>query len=194
MNIFGKRIVLRALEMEDMALLHSWYNDPDLTAGMGDVHFPTSLAMQRQWYEHVKGDEGTVRLAVTLAGASECVGLTGFWGIHWRDRRAENAVLLGERTLHGGGYGREVIATCARYAFEEMGLHRLDATILDTNIASQKVYESCGFVKEGVQREHALRGGKMVNRIFLGLLASDYKVWCEESGYWDEPAVQKEPA
>src|SRR5262249_49246805 len=59
------------------------------------------------------------------------------------------------------------------YAFEEMGFHRLEATILETNRASLAAYQACGYRVEGTLREHALRGGARVNRLVLGLLASE---------------------
>jgi len=30
MNIHGKKIILRAIEEEDLALIHQWSNDPEI--------------------------------------------------------------------------------------------------------------------------------------------------------------------
>ncbi len=185
MNIHGKRIVLRAIDAQDLPLLHQWANDPELAYGLGDIHFPSSAWQQEQWFQRIQANENTVRLAIHL-GDRKMIGYTGFWDIHWRDRRAEHATLIGDRDCRGQGYGREAIAACARYAFEEMDLFRLDATILETNTASLRSYQSCGFQIEGTLRGHALRGGRRVNRLILGLLAEDYATWARETGYWDE--------
>ena len=184
MNIKGKRIILRAIEVEDLPLLHIWSNDSDVVSGLGDTHFPSSRWQQERWFERIQTDERTIRLANQLIDGP-LIGYTGFWDIHWRDRRAEHALVIGDPAYRGQGYGREAIVTCARYAFDEMGLYRLDATILETNEASLKAYQACGFRIEGVLREHALRGGKRVNRLMLGLLASEYSAWVEETGYWE---------
>ena len=184
MNIKGKRIVLRALEAHDMPLLRHWYNDSEIVAGLGDVHFPTSSKQQEEWFAHIQHDDRTVRLGVTDE-SGRCIGLTGFWNIHWRDRRAEHAVLIGDVAARGKGYGKEVIATCARYAFEEMDLYRLDASILASNEASAASYRACGFKTEGLLRGHALRGGERVDRLLLGLIDDDYRTWAVESGYWE---------
>ena len=186
MNIRGKRIILRAIEAEDLPVLHTWSNDPDVVRGLGDIHFPSSHWQQERWFERIQANERTIRLAIQDIGGS-LIGYTGFWDIHWRDRRAEHAVVIGDSVYRGQGYGREVILTCARYAFEEMGLYRLDATILETNVASLKAYQACGFQIEGVLRGHALRGRERVNRVMLGLLATDYFAWVEDTGYWDTP-------
>jgi RimJ/RimL family protein N-acetyltransferase len=185
MNIKGKRITLRAIEAEDLPLLQSWLNRPEIAGGLGDVHFPSSRQQQLKWFERIQADERTIRLAVQDV-EGKLIGYTGFWNIHWRDRRAEHALVIGEAKYKGQGFGREIIMTAARYAFEEMGLHRLDANILETNAASRKVYEACGYKVEGLLREHALRGGRRVNRILLGLLAKEYLALVEADRYWED--------
>lgn len=184
MSILGKRIVLRAIEAEDLPLLHEWSNDPEVAHGLGDVNFPSSFRQQEQWFERMQSDKHTIRLAIQVKDGP-LIGYTGFWSIHWRDRRAEHGIVIGDRTISGKGYGKEAIFACARYAFEEMGLYRLDATILETNQASVKAYQACGFQIEGLLRQHALREGKRVNRIILGLLATDYYTLVQNTGYWN---------
>lgn len=186
MNIRGKRIILRAIETDDLALLHVWLNQPDIAGGLGDLHFPSSRSQQMKWFERMEADKETIRLAVQDEQEGRLIGYTGFWHIHWRDRRAEHALVVGDARYQGRGIGREIIMTCARYAFEEMDLHRLDANILETNAASRKAYEACGYRVEGLLREHALRGGHRVNRLLLGLLASEYRALVRSNHYWDE--------
>ncbi len=191
MNIRGKRIILRAIEPEDLGLLHAWLNQPDIASGLGDLHFPSSRSQQQRWFERIESDRETIRLAVQDEQEGRLIGYTGFWHIHWRDRRAEHALVVGDARYQGRGIGREIIMTCARYAFEEMDLHRLDASILETNAASRKAYEACGYRVEGLLREHALRGGQRVNRLLLGLLASEYRALVQSNRYWDEEAAEE---
>lgn len=186
MNFRGKRIIVRAIETGDVPLLHSWFNDPDLVSGLGDIHFPSSLRQQERWHERSQTDERTIRLAVQMI-EGPLIGYTGFWNIHWRDQRAVHAVVIGDPEYRGKGFGCEVILTCARYAFEEMGLYRLDAGILETNTASLKAYRESGFQIEGTLREHTLRAGIRVNRVLLGLLKREYYELIEKTRYWNTP-------
>lgn len=185
MNIKGKRLIIRAIESEDLPLLHSWFNDQELARGLGDIRFPVSLYQQQQWFELIKKDENTLRLIVQHNNGT-VIGYTGFWNIHWRDRRAEHAVIIGDPLYRGKKYGEEIILSCARYAFNDMDFYRLDANILETNEASLKAYQACGFKNEGVLREHAFRDGKRINRILLGLLKSDYLAFIKKSEYWNK--------
>lgn len=49
----------------------------------------------------------------------------------------------------GEGYMQEGLELLLNYAFNTMGLHRLEANIQPENLRSQKLVERCGFVKEG---------------------------------------------
>lgn len=185
MNILGKRIVLRGIESSDMASFHAWSNDPDIATGQGEVHWPSSMWQQNRWFERIQSDERNIRLAVQHQNG-DLIGYSGFWNISWRDRRAEHGLLIGNMKYRKQGFGREIILTCARYAFMEMGLHRLDATIIATNQASIKAYEACGYKTEGILKEHAFRDGAFVDRLTLGLLASDYAANLDVQEFWKE--------
>jgi RimJ/RimL family protein N-acetyltransferase len=181
MSIQGNRLFLRAVERTDLAYLHKWQNDPDITRQLSDKHFPSSMYQQEQWYERIQDDRLTMRLAIVL-NDGPVIGYSGFWDIHWQDRRAEHAILIGQPEYRSQGYGRETIMTCSRYAFEEIGLLRLEALILETNSSSLKAYQACGYQIEGVLRQRSLRQGIWANTVVLGLLAADFRHAAEVAG------------
>jgi ribosomal-protein-alanine N-acetyltransferase len=48
----------------------------------------------------------------------------------------------------------EAMRLVTRYAFDEMGLHRLEANIQPANTASIALVRSCGFVQEGYSPDY----------------------------------------
>ena len=54
---------------------------------------------------------------------------------------------------NGRGYATEAVRLGVRHAFEELGLHRVQANVMTSNPRSARVLEKAGFRKEG----HALR-------------------------------------
>jgi ribosomal-protein-alanine N-acetyltransferase len=50
----------------------------------------------------------------------------------------------------GRGYATEAVKRVADYAFEDLGLHRLEAGIMPRNVRSIRVIEKAGFRCEGV--------------------------------------------
>lgn len=53
----------------------------------------------------------------------------------------------------GRGYMREGLELVKRYAFLELGLHRLEANIQPDNHRSISLVQQCGFVREGMSRD-----------------------------------------
>ena len=54
----------------------------------------------------------------------------------------------------GKGYMTEAIQLILHHAFENLGLHRIEANVQPHNLASIKVLQRCGFTKEGFSRKY----------------------------------------
>lgn len=52
----------------------------------------------------------------------------------------------------GHGYMTEALGEAVRIAFEELGLHRIEANILPRNVRSINAAVRCGFEREGITR------------------------------------------
>jgi ribosomal protein S18 acetylase RimI-like enzyme len=68
----------------------------------------------------------------------------------------------------GRGVGRALVEAAARLA-EDRGARRLTLRVLAVNVAARALYESCGFVVEGVQREEFLLDGRYVDDVLMAL-------------------------
>ena len=53
MNIKGKKVVIRAIEKEDLQLLNKWSNNPEINYMLGGWHFPSSLQDQEKWFSNL---------------------------------------------------------------------------------------------------------------------------------------------
>ena len=61
------------------------------------------------------------------------------------------------------------------FAFAELGMNRLQIRCATVNSRSSAIPERFGFKKEGVQRQHIIRDGKLYDFAIYGLLASEWK-------------------
>lgn len=59
-------------------------------------------------------------------------------------------------TKAGRGYATEALSTLIDYARDRLGLVRLDARVVTTNVASQRVLGKCGFGEEGFKAKGQL--------------------------------------
>ena len=60
----------------------------------------------------------------------------------------------------GKGYMKEALKLTIEYAFNEMDLHRIEASTLVDNIGSQRVLLSCGFKEIGLNEKYIFINGK----------------------------------
>ena len=71
-------------------------------------------------------------------------------------------------TFHGQGFMQAGLNKLIQYAFNTMGLHRLEANIQPDNTRSQQLVRRCGFEYEGLSRAF----------LFLDGQWRDHQRWC----------------
>jgi len=86
---------------------------------------------------------------------------------------------IGERAYWGKGYGTEAMKLVLRFAFAELGLHRVSLDVFEYNPRGVKSYEKAGFRMEGRVREMILRDGQRSDVFFMGVLRED---WLKQFG------------
>jgi len=95
--------------------------------------------------------------------------------IHPLQRRAEMHLLLGEKDVWGRGYGTRAVRRLLGHAFDDLGLRRVFAMADEDNVRGIRLFERCGFAREGLLRKHRLRHGQPVDMIVMGILEEDYR-------------------
>ena len=86
--------------------------------------------------------------------------------------KAELAYWLGTRH-QGKGIATEAVGRTVRYAFEQLGLHKLFVSHFSVNDASKKLILRLGFRFVGVQREEFQKDGVWYDHVLYELLESD---------------------
>jgi len=71
------------------------------------------------------------------------------------------------------GYARAAVRVVSRFAFEDLGLHRITAAVQVENVASIKLLESAGFVQEGLARSYLKVDGAWQDHLIYAKLATD---------------------
>lgn len=64
----------------------------------------------------------------------------------------------------------EAIQTVIEFGFEKMKLHSIEANINPENIASKKLLEKAGFIKEAYFKENHFFNGKFIDTEVFSLL------------------------
>lgn len=60
------------------------------------------------------------------------------------------------------------------YAFERVGLHRIQLDVYAHNHRARRVYEKVGFVEEGTRRQAQLRDGAWLDEVVMSILSHEW--------------------
>lgn len=175
MNIINDDIVLRAIELEDAELLKNLINDPEIEKMVVGWSFPVSTEQQINWINNLSNQKDSVRLIIHIDKIG-AVGLVSLTEIDFKNRIATiNIKLKRDNRIRNKGIGYKAITTLVDYAFNQLNLNCIVANILSYNIASQKLFEKCGFQLDGKLRKRVFKDGSYHDLFSYSLLRSEYK-------------------
>ena len=147
-----------------------WMNDPEITACL-EVNTGITRRQEEAYFERIGlGPDDEFHWAIV----SEALGHVGFIGlrqVHWRNRNAVGGIVVGERSAWGKGVATEAVRVRTRFAFETLGLHRVDGHTINPSMA--RVYLKNGYVREGVARRKMWREGRWRDVELFSILDDD---------------------
>ena len=176
----GKRVVLRAVEREDLKLIHKWQNDEEvmrLSRSQPD-HAISMEALAADYEKTLKGEDPTVRrFSIEEKSTGKLVGMCSISFNSWARRytSADIGLMIGEKDKWRKGYGTEVTRLLLKECFEQLSLHRVGWWTYGDHKASIALAKKMGFREEGKLRENSFFDNKFHDTVVLGLLKSDYE-------------------
>lgn len=174
MNIIGNKVIIRAMEIDDMKHYLSMINDPETEYMVAGWSFPLSLYQQNKWFEKVCDDKKNLRFTIIEKNTSDVLGMANLVDIDWKNRTAFHGIKLLPNAPKGKGYATDAVMAIMKYAFCELQLNRLDGSIIEYNEASMKLYTKCGWQIEGNRRKSVFKNNKYHDNILVGILKEEY--------------------
>lgn len=175
-NLRSHRIYLSAYREEDAEQMTKWSEDDIYARNLDTDYFrPHSDRYIADHFEELENDNTMIEFALRTTKDDTLIGFICLHTIEWNNRSASMAIGIGEQDYRGKGYGTEAIQLMLYYAFQELNLHRVGLDVISNNESAIEVYQNIGFIQEGVMRECVYREGHTLNRIFMGILESEWK-------------------
>lgn len=174
--LIGKRIVLRAIEREDLP--HSWAFNNDVeveVAGGGDPPFPQSLARLQAQFEADLGRDGRDGMGFAIEADGKLIGQCGLFREDTTAHTCEMGITIGDKAYWGKEYGREAIGLLLAYAFEQRNFRKVWLRVNGRNERAQRAYRACGFIEEGRLRQHVWSDGAYDDLVYMGVLREEWK-------------------
>lgn len=119
-------------------------------------------------------DEGTgARLAIDRDADGAFIGWCSL--TRWNpDYRSASLTYCLDDATWGRGYATEAVRALLRWAFDTLDLNRVQAETDTRNLASARVLEKLGFVREGTLREDCVVGGEVSDSWVFGLIRREW--------------------
>ena len=171
----GPAVAFRASSEADLAQLEQWWLDPAVGALQTDAvrPGPAGSVVERFRGWSANGDEGAVGFSVVTTTGGELAGHVTIWGVTARRRCGTLALLIGP-DHRGRGLGLATVQLAQRYAFLELGLHRLQLQVWAYNDRALRCYRAAGFLEEGRRREVTFHDGRWHDEVLMAVLRSEW--------------------
>jgi RimJ/RimL family protein N-acetyltransferase len=168
---------LRAWSQADVPAIVAACQDPSIARWSPVIPFPYGAGDAAAWLagqEPARLAGEALDLAVVAAETGSVLGSVGINGASPMLRNAAIGYWLAP-DARGHGYMTTAVRLLTAWAFERLGLARLELTTDPENGPSQRVAERGGFRREGYMRSHMriLHSGERRDSLLYGLLPED---------------------
>ena len=171
-TLTGPRVLLRPWGPDDVDAVTAACQDPevqrwtqvpvpyrreDAEAFVGEIA-PQTAADGGALFAAVDRDSQELVCSIGLFPPTDGFGEIGYWTVAASRRR---------------GLTAEALEVLCRWAFDHLGLHRLELHVDPENTGSRRVAERAGFLAEGVVRQRFLHRGRPSDVVLYSRLATD---------------------
>jgi RimJ/RimL family protein N-acetyltransferase len=181
----GTHVGLALLEEADMHFCVAALNDESVTRNLLR-RFPLTHAEEREWILNLHKRSGTDQVfGIALIDTGELLGTMGLHRIDWISRTATTAAWIASPEHQGKGFGSEAKMLLLEYAFNTLGLRKINSHVLAPNKRSRKYNERCGYRIEASLKHQVFVRGKYVDELCMALFEEDFpplwKKYCEST-------------
>lgn len=171
----GKTVRLRPVELDDLERDLRWVNDREVTQYL-TIRYPMSRRDEERWLTVApeNGMAAGVRFAIETKDGTH-IGNLDLHMVRPEDGCAMLGIMIGEKACWSNGFGGDAIRTLLRFAFDEMGLHRVALHVFEFNERGIACYKKCGMRVEARLRDHVYTKGRYWDVVVMGVLADEFR-------------------
>ena len=181
-RLLTERLEIRPLELSDAPLLLDYVQENnEWLEPWEPIHPPAYFTLEgqrsilKQCLEERKSDSGVLMGVFEREGNGAIRGRISVTGIVrgiWQNGFVGYSIA---RHCCGRGYMTEAMERLIDFSFMEMGLHRLQASIIPHNKASLRVLQKCGFRYEGTALRYLCIGNEWADHDLYALTTEDWQ-------------------
>ena len=178
MIIESERLILRSWEYEEIDDLIEGLNNINVSKWLAAVPYPYTKKDAEKFIDYAKQldkDSKGMMLAIVLKENNKVIGGTSIESINKKDGTAGGGIWLNEK-YQKNGYGTEAFSTRIKYAFEVLGLRRIENGYFSGNEKSKNMQHKLGYKDEGIRRKKylCLATNEYTDECITGLLKEEF--------------------
>ena len=175
MILVGRKVILRAIEEEDLEFLKDLLNNPKTSATVVGTSFPVSSTHQKHWYDRIVDDDSTLRLIIETK-KDGVVGTVVMGDFDWVSRVSHSTgIKLDVEKVTESGIALDAMITLFDYGFHELNLNRIEGSVLTDNKQAIAMTKLLGYTIEGTLRQAVFRNGQYHDVYMLGMLKDEFE-------------------
>ena len=173
--LIGRQVTLRALRASDAPSLLAMLTTEEVTRFISPP--PTTVEGFERFiaWTHRMWEAGTYAcFAVTAAGCDTAIGIFQVRELEPGFSTAEWGFAIGS-SFWGTGVFQESAELVLGFAFDTLGVHRLEARCAVRNGRGNGALQKIGAVQEGVLRKSFLRDGQYLDQALYAIVEDDWR-------------------
>lgn len=170
----SRQVSLNPLRVADLPVVFECMDDPQ-RALFNSPYKPFDSA-DEAWFDTLLKRNDVVIFGIRLLATDTLIGFCHLHGINYTHRTADLYVHLRDIAEGNLGYAEDATRLLLDFAFRDLTLHRLCSRVLASDHDGVRMYETVGFVREGLLRAAAHIDGHYVDVIVMGILQEHYGV------------------
>ena len=168
-------IRLRLLDIKDLD--EYWkvgFEEPDKDVNYytGTTHYPSKEEIER-FIEKSSSDEERKHFLI-CNNKDEIIGEIVLMDIDEEYKSCSYRIALFSKKYFNKGIGYKATKEVLNYAFNNLGLHRVELEVFDYNPRAKAMYEKCGFKEEGIKRDALFINNEFQDIYIMSILTNEF--------------------
>ena len=113
-----------------------------------------------------------VYASVVEKKSDRVIGTVMLFGFDKMANHGEIGYVLDD-TVWGNGYGTQIVQLLSEYAFKELGLRKLFARVVNTNVCSARILEKNGYILEAELKDYYRIDDHLMNCMYYSRYADE---------------------
>ena len=169
-----KQTKIRPIRIDDLDSIMTWVNDPEVVGRYAYFSKPFSKEAEAEWIEQKIASQ-TDFFYVIENEEGHYIGNCAIEKIHWPAKHGRLSITIGNKKERGKGHGFRAINLLLDNAFNEHGLHKIFLIVTVSNQRGINLFKKCGFVEEGLLKDHYIINGEFVDMFMMRIIDSEFK-------------------